>query len=148
MYVPDATSLKQPRVALVVGVGQRGRHPPDLADSMLDQTSEDAYLGRLPVVGYWTGDERDTVWEQDSRVRWRPSRFHQQHRTGDPGRVRCRSSGYGTGWRSRRTVGPGSQGNTYLSQPPFPSSQSSYFCPLGMVAPSSDFAPFLPPSAW
>jgi hypothetical protein len=40
------------------------------------------------------------------------------------------------------------QGEYYSSQPSFPLSQSSYFCPLGMVAPSSDSAPFLPPPAW
>ena len=75
MYVPDATSPKRPRVALVGG-GQRNRHLPNLTDSMLVQVSKAAYLGRMPVVGYWAGDERDMMWEQDSsRTRWRSARF-------------------------------------------------------------------------
>jgi hypothetical protein len=43
MYVPDATSPKQPRVA-PVGGGQRNRHLPNLADSMLVRV----YESRLP----------------------------------------------------------------------------------------------------
>ena len=75
MYVPDATSPKRPRVALLGG-GQRNRHLPNLANPMLVQVAKAAYLGRMRVVGYWAGDERDTMWEQDfSRAGWRSSRF-------------------------------------------------------------------------
>jgi len=58
MYVPDATSPKQPLGRPRRGRGPRDRHRPNLADFTRDQVSEGAYLGRMSVVGYQVGAER------------------------------------------------------------------------------------------
>jgi hypothetical protein len=60
MYVPDATKTKRPR------------DRPNLADFALDQASGDTYLGRMPMVGYQVGDERDPRGERGSRASRRP----------------------------------------------------------------------------